>query len=147
MQFFEQDRRHGIDTRFGEVILNLVGMGYGWHALHAQVPNPKGVNSQFQVFLMLEGSVFGIPVSWLVGIMMCAAGIAGVMFTYSRFRAARFVVHALLLLSWMSIMLLFLTFKEPGIPLLNGMIFGLASAIVCATILYHEKHAPDHRCP
>lgn len=141
MTFFEHDRRRGIETRFGEMILGLVALGYGWHALHAPVPTK--VSSQFQVLLMLEGALFGVPVAWLTGIIMCLAGIAGILFAYSRFRSARFVAHVLLVASWVSIAMLFLTYKEPGIPLLNGMIFGLASAIVCITILFHEKHASD----
>ncbi len=142
MTFFQHDRRRCIDTRFGEAILCLVALGYGWHALHA--PKPSQITSQFQVLLLLEGTVFGFPVSWLTGIIMCVAGIAGALFAYSRFHFARFVAHAMLVASWVGIAMLFLSYKEPGIPLFNGMVFGIASAIVCITILTHEKHASDH---
>ena len=134
--FIDPEIKRGFETRFGETVCGLEAVVYGMHALLA--PNPSTHLSQFQWVLLLQGNAF-----W-IGCGLCVFGVMAAVFAFSRFAVARITAHIFLFISWVTVMLTFLGFKTPGIPLLNGMVFGTASIAVIVVIFFHEKNRHHH---
>lgn len=131
MTLIEHDRRRGFHTRFAELFAcGPVAMLYGWEALH--VHDAAFVKSQFQILLELQGNPH------LAGFWLFIFGLACTTLSMSVYKWIRLGVHAALVLGWLGICAIFLTYKQPGLPLGIGGIFALTSIIVCCTIVWHE---------
>lgn len=126
--FFEHDRRRCIDTRFTELIAGVFAMIYGWKATQPGY-------SEFQQILALKDYAF----EWGVGLF--ALGILMNVFAFSRFPRIRAGLAFALLGGWGGVVVLFLSYRNPGIPLWNGLAWIGVAVVVITTIVLHEKHA------
>lgn len=134
------DRRKGLDTRWGELIMGFLTAGYGWHAMSR--PAEFVMHSQFQTLVTLQGN----PFFW--GLFMTIVGISASCAYVPLIHMAMFraVIHALMFLIWASVMILFLDYRQPGIPLVNGGVFVMASLVVIINIIYHRRHEAGPLC-
>lgn len=125
--FFEHDDRR-IDTRFTELVAGIFAMIYGWKATQVGY-------SEFQQILALKDFAF----EWGVGLF--GLGILMNAFAFSRFPKIRAALAFALLGGWGGIVVLFLTNRNPGIPLWNGLAWIGVAAVVIAKIVIKEKRA------
>lgn len=126
--FFEHDRRRCIDTRFIEMVAGWFAMIYGFKATQPGY-------SEFQAILAWKEYAFewGVWMFW-IGVLMNA-------FAFSRFSWIRGALAFSLLGGWGGVVVMFLTYRNSGIPLWCGLAWiGVAVAVI-TTILLHEKHA------
>lgn len=123
--------RNVLDRRLCDLIIGTIAMQYGWSALHTP---RESFQSSFQILLMLEGHSTEIGAGFFIG------GLAVILTSVSRFWLLRVISHALLLFLWLTIVMAFLLYKEPGIPFGNGVILALSSLLIILGIIVDEKH-------